>query len=176
MSTPLISEKMNNQLNKIIGFCFDINRTLDRQMSQLSIKFVMNKTSNILHGLLAHSFPLIADKISDYQDSRNCMTIYPSTHMDDKDYNTPLEIFEVFLENMQDLENLVSESILLAKLENDRMTKEFLVKFLLSLQPFTNQALLLCDKMEKYGETNLSYMLFDANINDFIVVEKVSGR
>ena len=72
----LINDKIHNQLNLIVKKLFEGNRLLDRQMTQLEVKFVMNKTSGILHTGLAHKYPLLADKISEYMASRNCQTVY----------------------------------------------------------------------------------------------------
>ena len=93
MSEGLISKKMKESLEKIISHCFYNNRMLDRICSILSVTFVMPITSNILHHNLAHLYPLLADKISDYMDSRDCTTIYGETPTGDQDYDTVLDCF-----------------------------------------------------------------------------------
>ena len=175
MKTPLISNEVNNQLNLIIQKCFLGNRTLDRMMSILSVKFVMNKTSNLLHGLLAHAMPLLADKISEYQDSRNILTTYLDTPKDDSDYDTLLELFETFLNFMIDLENTIDQGIQISINNKDRMTKIFLEKFMLEINNYTAQAILLRDKAEMYGNDPKSYMSFDRHIEDFIIVSPLNS-
>jgi len=166
----LISENLNNSLDLLVQKCFEGNRILDRQMSQLEVKFVMNKTASILHPKLAHQFPLLADEISSYQGSRNAMTKYLETFTDSTDYNNPNEVFVKFLDYMKELEQSVIEVMEIAIDEKDIMTHAFLQSFLLELKPFTNQALLLVDKINAYGNSSLSWMLFDSNIKSFIVV------
>jgi ferritin len=172
----LINENVNESLNLLVGKCFEANRILDRIMSQLSVKFVMNRTSDILHPLLAHAFLDIADIVSDYQGSRNCMTIYPETPKDDTNYSTVSDIFTKILNCMEDLENIICEVIDIAKEENDRMTKIFLEHFLLQLNPFTSQALLLMDKINMYGNDSKSLMDFDRNIKSFITLKQLTGK
>ncbi len=170
----LISDEVNNQLNLIIQKCFLGNRILDRMMSILSIKFVMNKTSNILHPLISHAMPLLADEISNYQDSRNVLTVYLDTPKDDTDYNTPLELFETFYNFMEELEQSIDDGIRVAINNNDRMTKVFLERFLLKINNYTAQAILLRDKAKIYSDNPIEWMYFDRHINDFIIVKPLS--
>ena len=164
----LINDTVNNKLNDIIKMLFGGNRIMDRGMSILSVKFVMNKTVDNIHPKLAHLYPKLADVISNYQGSRDCLSIYGLTPLENTDYSTPLEFFERMAEYQQDLESLVSEGIELAKENSDYMTKVFLDSFLLSLIPVMNQLLLLVDKMESYKD---QWMLFDANVEDWIILE-----
>lgn len=172
MATQLLSEKMNDGLNKLVQRLFWGNRLLDRMMSVLSIKFVMNKTSGTLHPILAHSFPLMADVISDYQDYRNCMTVYLDTPTNGTDYKDPLELFTTFLDYMTELEKLIHDTIDMAEKEKDRTTKVFLEQFLNLIIPYTGQALLLHDKAEAYGE---DWMDFDRDIENFLLVKQFVG-
>lgn len=172
----MISDVVNNQLNLIVQKCFLGNRILDRMMSILSIKFVMNKTSNLLHVLISHAMPLLADEISDYQDSRNVLTIYLDTPKDDSDYDTPLQLFETFFNFMEELEQSIDDGIRIAKENNDKMTKIFLEKFLLQINNYTAQAILLCDKAEMYGNNTMAWMSFDRHIEDFIIVKPLPQK
>ena len=161
----LIPDNLNSKLDEIVTKCFEGNRIMDRGMSVLNIKFVMNRTVKFLHPKLAHLFPLLGDKVSDYQGSRNNLTFYGITPADGTDYNTVLEFFERSLEYMQDLESLVAEALNLAR-EEDETTYVFLEHFLRKLIPITEQCLLLVDKAKLYTDM----MLFDHNVEDFIIL------
>lgn len=174
--SSLINDRVNNSLNLLVQKCFEGNRILDRIMSQLSIKFTMNHTSDALHPILAHAFPLIADLIGDYQDSRNALTSYLETPMDNTDYETPLNLFTRFFNYMEELEGSICDVIDIVEEENDRMTKVFLEKFLLAIQPYTAQAILLVDKISMYGDEPQDWMQFDRNIDDFLIVEQLQGK
>ena len=143
---------------------------MDRGMSILDVKFVMNNTVKFLHPKLAHLFPLKADDVSEYQLSRNCLTTYGQTPLDDSDYAIPLDFFLKMLQYQQELESVIIEGIDLCKDEDDKVTKVFLESFLLGLVPITKQILILIDKSEAYGSDSKSLMQFDHNVGDFIIL------
>ena len=169
MSEGLISKKMKESLEKIISHCFYNNRMLDRICSVLSVTFVMPITSNILHHNLAHLYPLLADKISDYMDSRDCTTLYGETPTVDQDYDTVLDCFNKMLEINLQLESLIKDSIVLAQESKDYSTKVYLEEFLLEIIPITKDILLLVDKAEMYGDSDMAMMKFDHDMPSFNV-------
>jgi hypothetical protein len=164
----LINDAVNKKLNDIVTLCFTGNRICDRAMSVLDVKFVMNKTSSILHQKLAHFFPKIADVVSDYQGARNCLTTYGITPLDESDYDSPQDFFEKILEYMSELESLCYETHNIATDDSDITTVSFLQKFIRILIPITNQCILLSDKGKFY---NGDWMLFDHNVEDFIILD-----
>jgi len=167
-----VSDKVNLALNDIVLKCFYINRQEDRCMTELSVKFTMNKTSDILHPILAHSPLALADLIGDYQDQRNVLTVYGEVPTDATDYDNVLEMFEKSLEVWLNLEKCIADGVEICLNENDATTRVFLETFLVKIIPFTAQAILLCDKIESYGENSgLGRMMFDENIDSFIVAK-----
>jgi ferritin len=162
----LISEQTNTKLDELVTMFFAGNRLADRGMSELDVKFVMNKTATILHSKIAHFLPALADIVSDYQGSRNAKTVYGLTPRDETEYSRPLEFFQRLLVYMIDLESFVFECYETAKEDNDFMTKSFLESFILKLNPLTKQCLLLVDKATLYEDM----MLFDENIESFIIL------
>ena len=167
-----VSDKVNNALNDIILKCFYINKQEDREMTELSVKFTMNKTSDTLHPILAHSPLALADLIGDYQDQRNALTNYGLVPEDNTDYDSVLEMFEKSLEVWLNLEKTIADGVEICLNENDATTRVFLETFLVKIIPFTAQVILLCDKMEAYGENpTLGRMIFDENIDSFIVAK-----
>lgn len=163
----LIPDSINSKLNEIVTLCFVGNRICDRAMSVLDVKFTMNKTASILHEKLAHLFPKIADVVSTYQGSRNCLTIYGATPLDDTEYKSPAEFFDKILEYMNDLEALCCNTYTLALEESDITTLSFLQKFIRILARITNQCILLSDKSDTY---NNDWMKFDHDIDDMIIL------
>jgi ferritin len=167
-----VSDVVNAALNNIVLNCFYINRQEDRNMTELSVQFTMNQTSDTLHPILAHSPLALADLIGDYQDQRNALTAYGLVPEDNTNYNSVLEMFEKSLVCWLNLEKAVSDALEVCLNENDATSRIFLESFLLKIIPFTAQVILLCDKIEAYGETNtLGRMLFDDNIESFIIVK-----
>ena len=129
----------------------------------------MPNTADAIHHKLAHLYPLLADKISDYMDSRNCTTIYGETVKGDQTYDDYVECFRKMLEIHLELESLTRESIVLAQSSNDYATKVYLEKFLLDLIPITQSIMTLVDKSEMYEEGRIGSMRFDHDFSSFNV-------
>lgn len=165
---PLIENSLNGKLDDIVTFCFLGNRICDRAMSVLDVKFAMNQTSSILHSKLAHLFPLLADVVSDYQSSRNNLTVYGETPKDDADYASPKEFFEKMLDYMQELESMCYEAYDMADESCDLTTISFLQKFSRLLIPVTSQCILLLDKSNLYND---NWMFFDRDVEHFITLK-----
>lgn len=163
----LINEEVKKALEDIIGWCFWCNRVVDRICSVLSINFVMPITSKLLHLKLAHLYPLLADDVSDYMDSRDCSVIYHDTPIGDQEYESSLDCFVKMLTINLDLEKRIHEAIAIAKEQGDYSTKIFLENYLLKILPITQDLLTLEDKAEMYGDTDMSNMKLDHDIHSF---------
>lgn len=161
----LINERVLTSLYLIVSKLFDGNRLLDRAVSVLNVKFVMNKSASIIHPKLAHAYPLLADKVGEWIESRNCMVTYLETPTDNSDYENPLALFQAYLDYSLELEQLIEEIILIAEEEKDRSTKIFLEGFLKDVNKYTEQAILLVDKCSRYE----CMMKFDVDIENFII-------
>lgn len=162
---PLISDILNSKLDEIVTKCFEGNRIADRGMSILAVKFAMNKSESILHAKVAHLFPALADIVSGYQDSRNCLTFYGTTPSDRSDYVSPLEFFDKLYYFMLDLESLISETIDMA--EEDHFTHAFLFEYSREIAKLTAQCQLLLDKATFHKD---DWMAFDHRIEEFIIL------
>jgi ferritin len=162
----LIDENLNNELNTLVGMCFGANRILDRDMTILSVKFTLNNAVKFLHVGFSHKFPILADILSDYQGSRDNLTIYPDTPKDDTDYPDLISLFQRFLDYQLNFEQSVKEVIDTAIELKDYNTKVFLESFLLALNKYTEQAILLVDKSLLYGK---DYVGFDRDIENFFL-------
>ena len=168
----LLSDKMSKTLDELVTECFAINRFLDRGMSILSVKFHMKKTESILHPHIAHAFPgdLFADGISGYKDSRDCLTVYGATPMDDSDYDTPLDFINEFYGKILKLQSDVYDATEEAIEEGDHTTKVFLDGLTNNVAKFTEQAQTLVDLFEDYGSGSVNLQLLDSNIEHYITV------
>lgn len=144
-----------------MGLCFIGNSIMDNIVYQLSVKFVMKHTSDIVHEGMAHKMPVLADDISDYADDRNVYLHRPIVPRQDKEYNNVSEIFKDIVEYMSDLEQATCRAIEISKSEHDHMTKLFLDSFLRNLRPYTALALALEDYSEKNGTSSEQNMQMD---------------
>lgn len=168
----LISEKLNNQLNDIVGKCFAINRMLDRGMSLLKVRWKLSHASDILHTKAAHAYTgdKFADGVSNYQALRGNETIYPATPIGDKDYNSPLDFFIDYYNENIDLQNMVEDAIDEAVEEGDATTKAFLNGLLKVLASYTALSQDLIDLFSKCDNDAFKMQILDFEIDDYVNV------
>lgn len=168
----LISDKLNSQLDDIIGKCFAINRMLDRGMSLLKVRWKLIHTSNTMHPKVAHAYPAekFADGISDYQAERGNETIYPATPIGNKEYNTPLDFFMDYYNENIELENMIKDAIDESVEEGDNTTTKFLNDLLMRLSPYTALSQDLIDLFGKCDNDAFKMQILDFEIDDYINV------
>lgn len=166
----LIQEELNNMLNELVTKCFSINRILDRGVSVLNIKFKMLNASNVIHHNIAHAYlgDKFADSISDYQSSRNNLTIYGETPKGDRDYNTPLEFIQDYYNLNLELQDMISDTIDKAIEIGDNTTKIFLDGLLYRLSEYTAISITLVDLFTDYGSESFNLQMLDSVIDKYI--------
>lgn len=165
----LINKEVNDVLNILVGDMFALNRLFDRAVSVLDVKYTMKNSAKHMHDI-AHHFANIADKISGFQASRGQLTIYPQTPIGADNYNTVSEIFSVLCMAVCKVEENISNSVKFACDANDQVTKSFLQSFLLSFSKYTEQMMLISDKMEMYSDTPFAYTQLDSDFEKFMIV------
>lgn len=167
MSEGLIQKEVKETLEKIVSHCFYANRIIDRICSILSVTYVMPITSDIIHHQLAHRYPILADDITNYMDSRDCTVVYGETPKGDQTYDEAIECFNKILEMNLKLESLIKEAIIITENNKDYTTKVYLERYLLKILPITSDILLLIDKAELYGNSDNGLMKLDHDIKEF---------
>lgn len=165
----LISPKTNEQLTLIVGQCYKLNRVLDRIISVMSVNFSCVKSSDILHLQFSHKFPLLADFFYDIQSSFNVLTDYPSTIADSSNYSSLEEIFQKVLDEVIELNDLITGCIVICHEESDFNVKSSLENFLANtFIKYIQQSIILRDKAKLYGEDVLG---FDRDIKKFFILK-----
>ena len=168
----LISEELNNMLNDVLTKCFALNRLLDRDMSLLSVKFKMARTAEILHPALAHAYlgDEFADSISEYQASRDMLTIYGATPIGNKDYNTPLDLIVDYYNENLELQEMIYDTVDKAIEVGDYTTKIVLDGLLSRLSKYTALSITLVDLFTDYGSEPYKLQLLDSVIDKYVTV------
>lgn len=167
----LLDKSVIQELTNIQGLLFVGNAIADNAVYQLSVKFVMPRTTEIVHHKFAHELPLLADEITDYADDRNVYLHRPVVQAQTKEYNNTKEIFDDLLLYMVNLEKIVSKAIDTCVAVDDKVTKVFLDSFLRDLIPYTKMMLGFVDYIEQNGYTPKDNMDMDARINKFMEIE-----
>ena len=166
----LLSDKMSNILDNLIGDFFKMNRLLDRGMSILAIDFKIPHVSNFVHQKLAHIYigDKFADAIGDYKLSRDCNIIYPAVPIGDKSYESPYHLFlELYNSNVA-LEDSIKDAIDECDEEGDLVTKDMLGDILEDLAEYTAISKNLVDIFEPCGADRFKLTMIDANIDSLI--------
>lgn len=172
MDNGYIAPELNERLNKIVQYCFNINRMYDAGGSVLGIKFVMDNYLKNFHHEVFHAFPIMADLVSDIQANYNVITTYLPTMQGKNDYNSPLEFFQEVLDYMLEVQKYTRETVEYALItaDNDPTATSYVVakaldKFSKLLSRFIGQAILLRDKAEMYGNDSFHIQMLDADID-----------
>jgi len=169
----LISPKTNEQLNFIIQKFFGLNRLLDRIVSVMSVDFACVESSKILHIDFSHKFPILADQISEIQDSFNVKTDYLETPRDNSDYSSLLEIFQKVLDAVVEANDLITGAIEICIDEGDYNVKSSLEAFLANTYiKYIKQAIILRDKAKLYGD---NIIRFDKDLHMFFILNRSEG-
>lgn len=166
----LLSDKISNTLDEIIGNFFKLNRLLDRGMSVLAIDFKIPHVSNFVHQKLAHAYigDKFADAIGDYKLSRDCNIVYPETPIGNKTYESPLQLFvELYTMNLE-LEDFIKDAIDECDEEGDLVTKDMLDDILEDLSEYTSISKNLVDIFESCGTDRFKLTMIDANIDNLV--------
>ena len=174
----MINEKLNEALNEIVGKLFSLNRLFDRACSVLSVKHKAITSAKIIHSTLAHFFPIFADSITEYQQSRNMLSRYPSTQEGNEMYESPIQFYEIALEEMSRFEDMVEDALDSAVTGDirDHSTKSFLNGILKSWNPYLETMNNIVDICKNYGNDLKSQMQFDDEIEHCFVVPIVGDN
>lgn len=164
----LISDNMTKELETLSGMLFTGNSIVDNMSYSLKTKFIMPRTSDIVHLHIAHILPLLSDEIVDYADSRGVKFYRPQVPSSKKEYDDIRYIFSDLQQYMVDTEKLICAVIDLAEEEKDRPTKIFLDKFLINFTKYTKMSMELYDFVEKNGTTPKDCMFMDFSINHYM--------
>lgn len=172
----LISKELNDRLSKILGECFYLNRVLDRGISLLEVRWKLLNTAKVIHPSIAHTLPLLGDKISEFQSKRNCESIYPDTIGGLKEYGSPIEFFEFVLEEFNRFEDEIYDTISYAAMEKDYASKQFLQSFLSEFEDYIATMNNIVDVANAYSTSSdsMAMQLFDNEIEHCLTIPNLS--
>src|SRR5574344_716469 len=171
----MIDEKLNENLNLIVGSLFALNRLFDRAMSVLAVKYKALNSAKILHPSLAHQFPLIADSVTEIQQKRNMLSRYPATPEGNQMYDSPLQFYEIALEEFHKLEDLIEDTLDVAILEKDHVVKAFLDGLLIQWSSYIETMENIVYVCRNDGNDTKSQMQFDDEIEVCLTIPNLAS-
>lgn len=171
-----ISKELTARLENLVKFCFYINRIADRGLSLCEVRWKLLKFERLYHVLVAHAAPLLADKITSYMSKRNVEANYPDTTGGMKDYSSPLEFFDFMLEEFNNFEDEICNTIDFAAVEKDHATKKMLQNFLDTWIEYVATMNNICDLAHAYAPNSepLGLQLFDSEVEHCFTVSDIS--
>ena len=145
----MLSDKTSEALDYLVGAYFDLNRTFDRAVSVMEVKFAMPNAANIIHHKLAHLWPLMADAVSDFKHQWNVMAVYPETHRDARDYDNLEDMMGVLLKETLDVYEIIKQTYAIAKDEHDFNANAMLQNLMQDMNKVIAQVIVLDDKAKQ---------------------------
>lgn len=161
----LISDETVEKINLIIQAMFNHNRTWDRFLGVAGVDWAFDNFVKVFHTKLAHLYPLLGDLVADILLRYNIAPKYYETHSDTRTYSTMMDFFNTNLNEHIQTYELIKSAIDIATVNGDLNVEADLKHFLRIWNRFMNQAILLKDKAQLYGENNKA--MFDGFADQF---------
>ena len=161
---PIIHDKTLRGLDEMSRRLFWMNKKIDRMKSIISVKFVMPILGNLIHLELAHKYPLLADEISDIQEMFNFDANYLGVEGATEDYYNMIEVCDTLVRWTCETNDQLNELIKVSAEEGDMNVYWMLGKFSTEYSKYIENALLLQDKANQYGD---NYHAFDKDSKEW---------
>lgn len=165
----LISEATEEKVNLLIQAMFNHNRSWDRFMAVAQVDWAMDNFTKVFHDGLAHIYLGLVDLLGDILLRYNIAPKYYETKRDTRTYSGMLDFFETNLNEHIETYELIKSAIQTAVDNGDFNVEADLKQFLRIWNKFMNQAILLRDKAQVYGEENKA--MFDGFAEQFYSLE-----
>lgn len=165
----IVSLETQNALMELIKQCFVENRKFDRMVSVLGVEFACNQASSMIHKSIAHFFPQLSDKIGEACLERyNISVVYGETPSGDESFNSVSEMIGIMKQRIVDFQAMMMGVCKIAFDNNDFNVYSDLLPMLSEYNKIVEQAILLEDKINAYGEECV--MAFDHDISSFWIL------
>ena len=165
----LISEATEKKVNLLIQAMFNHNRSWDRFVAVAQVDWAMDNFTKVFHDGLAHIYLGLVDLLGDILLRYNIAPKYYETKRDTRTYSGMLDFFETNLNEHIKTYELIKSAIQTAVDNGDFNVEADLKQFLRIWNKFMNQAILLRDKAQVYGEENKA--MFDGFAEQFYALE-----
>lgn len=153
---------------------FQLNRTWDNFLGYSNVMWAFSHFSSIYHHGLAHLYPLVADLFNDILLRYNEVPHYLETRADLRTYESMIEFFETNLAEHEEFYSMLSDAIDIADENGDKNVAKDLGHLQRMWNRFMEQAMLLRDKAQIYGEGNK--WSFDAFSDQFYTLKDIADE
>lgn len=162
-----ISNDTSDALDILYNQFFTLNSIFDNAVSYMLNEWCMPNASNIIHLNLAHTFPLLADKVSEIKDTYNLRSIRLDIDKHDETYLNLEDLTKTLVDNCNVVQSMFVSVFKIAN-ENAEIS---VISQLIDVQKDFNklyaQVLTLHDKAKQMPE---EYDKFDRHISTWGIV------
>ena len=162
----LISEETSKALDLLYNQFFNLNSVYDNAVSFMLNEWCMPNASEIIHKNLAHTFPVMADMISEIKDNYDEKSIRTAVPTHDEEYSTLSEMMDnlyVYCANTYEMIKMASK---VAMDNGDLNVLSDLVGFTSTFNKIMGQVITLKGKAEQITD----FDKFDRHIDKWGIV------
>lgn len=162
----LISEETSKALDILYNQFFNLNSLYDNAVSYMLNEWCMPNASEIIHKNLAHTFPVMADMISEIKDNYDEKSIrtYIPTH--DEEYSTLSEMMDELYRYCANTYEMIKVASKVAMDNGDLNVLADLVDFTSKFNKIMGQVITLKGKAEQIND----FDKFDRHIDKWGIV------
>ena len=162
----LISEETSKALDLLYNQFFNLNSVYDNAVSFMLNEWCMPNASEIIHKNLAHTFPVMADMISEIKDNYDEKSIRTSVPTHDENYSSRSEMMDnlyIYCANTYEMIKMASK---VAMDNGDLNVLSDLVDFTSKFNKIMGQVITLKGKAEQISD----FDKFDRHIDKWGIV------
>lgn len=161
-----VSEETCKNLNELLRMTFQLNAHADNCVYWLDHNNFV-QANEILHEKYAHSFPVLADKISEFMSKLGCRAVRIGLETENINYKDFEEVFQNISDKFNVYRSKIYEVIDIADDYNDREVINFLDDYLLSLSLYLKQIQIWLCKVKQYEGKPAK---FDKDFEKFLII------
>lgn len=162
-----VSKESSEALTLLYGSFFDLNATLDRCVEIMQNDWAMPQAADIVHNLLAHAEPLIADMITESKGNWNESSYRPSVHEDKRNYSDLKDMFETVLKEHIEVYEMIKMCVKVVREHSDFNMEVDLIALMQVFNKFIAQIIMLRDKAIQMPN---QYDTFDRHITSWKII------
>jgi len=163
----LISQETSKALDLLYNKFFDLNSLFDNAVSYMLNVWCMPNASETIHINLAHTFPLMADKISEIKDNYDERSIRTALVAHDEEFENLSDMMELLYENCANAYELIKATFGIAMEHNDVNVVCDLADFQRDFNKIIGQIYTLKNKADQMP---VEYDKFDRHIDKWGIV------
>ena len=162
----LISEETSKALDLLYNQFFNLNSLYDNAVSYMLNEWCMPNASNIIHHNLAHTFPVMADMISEIKDNYDVKSIRVAIPNHDEEYEDLLDMTNTMYEYCANTYIMLKTASKVAMDNGDLNVLSDLVDFTSKFNKIMGQVITLKGKAEQITD----FDKFDRHIDKWGIV------